>query len=132
MIRFLPWLVEIVLLVWCLIECIQAPAHQVRNLDKGLWILVIIIVPLIGCIAWLVAGRPVSTAGSQQWRVGGGFPEADRPRQRYRRNEDDPAFMAEMARIDAEHAESLKKWEAKLAAQEAELRRKEEGGSAPS
>jgi hypothetical protein len=131
-IRFLPYAVELVLLVWCLVECIQTPAHLVRNLEKPWWIVLIIFVPLVGCIAWLVAGRPVGRpAAGSQWRMGGGFPEAERPKVAARRNEDDPAFMAEMARIDAEHAESLKKWEAKLAAQEAELR-KREGGDAGS
>jgi len=38
--------------------------------------------------------------------------------------------MAEMARIDREHEEALKKWEAKLAAQEAEQKRKQQDGGA--
>lgn len=128
MIRFLPYGLELILLVWCLVECIQTPSHHCRNLEKTWWIIIIIFVPLVGCIAWLVAGRPVRQPSASQWRAGGGFPESERPKEKVRRNEDDPAFMAEMARIDAEHAESLKKWEAKLAAQEAELREREQGG----
>ncbi|MGD9956855.1 MAG: PLD nuclease N-terminal domain-containing protein [Candidatus Nanopelagicales bacterium] len=129
MIRFLPYVVEIALLVFCLVDCISSPPHLIRNLEKGWWIVLIIILPLVGGIAWLVAGRPVRTDGGQ-WRMGSGFPEAERPRPAYSRNEDDPAFMAEMARIDREHEEALKKWEAKLAAQEAELKRKQEDGGA--
>ena len=129
-IRVLPYFVEIALLVFCLVDCIQSPPHLIRNLEKGWWIVLIIILPLIGGIAWLVAGRPVRSASSgAQWRMGSGFPADERPGTSYKRNEDDPAFMAEMARIDREHEESLKKWEAKLAAQEAERRRKEAGGS---
>jgi hypothetical protein len=127
-IRFLPFGIEIILLVWCLVECIQTPAHLCRNIEKTWWIVLIIFVPLVGSVAWLVAGRPVRQSGSTQWRTGGGFPESERPKATVRRNEDDPAFMAEMARIDAEHEASLKRWEAKLAAQEAELRRREQGG----
>lgn len=127
MIRFLPYLVELALLVFCLIDCIQTPAHQVRNLDKPIWILLILLVPIIGGVAWLVAGRPAGSTSSAQWRMGSGFPEDQRPRSAPRRNEDDPAFMAEMARIDREHEEALKKWEAKLAAQEAELKKRQDG-----
>ena len=126
MIRLLPYFVEIALLVFCLVDCIQSPPHLVRNLEKGWWIVLIILLPLIGGIAWLVAGRPVRTSAGGQWRIGSGFPADERPRTAYKRNEDDPAFMAEMARIDREHEQALKAWEAKLAAQEAELRRKKD------
>lgn len=119
MIRFLPYLVELALLVFCLIDCIQTPGHQVRNLEKPIWILLIVLVPIIGGVAWLVAGRPARSTSGPGWRVGGGFPEDQRPRST--RHEDDAAFLAEMARIDREHAVALKKWEAKLAAQQAEL-----------
>jgi len=125
-IRLLPYFVEIALLVFCLVDCIQSPPHLVRNLEKGWWIVLIILLPLIGGIAWLVAGRPVRTSAGGQWRIGSGFPADERPRTAYKRNEDDPAFMAEMARIDREHEQALKAWEAKLAAQEAELRRKKD------
>jgi len=127
-IRVLPYLVEIALLVFCLVDCIQSPPHLIRNLEKGWWIVIIILLPLIGGIAWLVAGRPVRTSAGGQWRIGSGFPADARPRTAYKRNEDDPAFMAEMARIDREHEESLRKWEAKLAAQEAEQKRREQDG----
>jgi hypothetical protein len=130
MIRLLPYFIEIALLVFCLVDCIQSPPHLIRNLEKGWWIVIIIILPLIGGIAWLVAGRPVRTSSGAQWRIGSGFPADERPRTAYKRNEDDPAFMAEMARIDREHEESLRKWEAKLKAQEAEQKRKEQGGDA--
>lgn len=83
--------------------------------------------PIIGGVAWLVAGRPAASPSSPQWRMGSGFPEDQRPRSAPRHNEDDPAFMAEMARIDREHEEALKKWEAKLAAQEAELKKRQDG-----
>ena len=119
MIRVLPYLVEIALLVFCLVDCIQSPPHLIRNLEKGWWIVIIILLPLIGGIAWLVAGRPVRTSAGGQWRIGSGFPADARPR---------TAYKAEMARIDREHEESLRKWEAKLAAQEAEQKRREQDG----
>ena len=56
MIRYLPYLIEIALLVYCLIDCIQTDVP--RNLSKTTWVFVIILLPVVGGIAWLVAGRP--------------------------------------------------------------------------
>ncbi len=58
MLRYLPFLVEFALLVFCLIDCIQTDSFRVRNLPRPLWVLLIVLLPLIGPIAWLVAGRP--------------------------------------------------------------------------
>jgi hypothetical protein len=51
-------LVEIALLVYCVLNVITTPDDQVRNLPKLLWLLLVVVVPLVGGIAWLVAGRP--------------------------------------------------------------------------
>ena len=59
MIRLLPYVVEVLILVFCLIDAIMADDSRVRNLPKWGWILLIIVIPLVGGIAWLVAGRPV-------------------------------------------------------------------------
>ena len=45
MIRVLPALVELGLLVFCLIECIQAPEGEIRNLPRWAWIVLILLVP---------------------------------------------------------------------------------------
>ena len=58
MLRVLPTLIELGLLLYCLIDCIQAPEGTVRNLPKWAWIILIILVPLIGPLAYLFAGRP--------------------------------------------------------------------------
>ena len=58
LLRGLPVLIELGLLVYCLIDAIQTPSQDHRNLAKPLWILLIILVPIVGGIAWLVAGRP--------------------------------------------------------------------------
>ena len=73
----LPFVMVLALIIFCLIDVIQTPEDGVRNLPKWGWIVLIIIVPLIGSVAWLVAGRPQRprTAG---WRYGAGFPEAER------------------------------------------------------
>ena len=120
LLRGLPVLIEIGLLVFCLIDAIQTPGDEARNLPKLWWILLIIFVPIIGCIAWLVAGRP-NTRRHSAWRVGNGFPEYERPR--VAAPDDDPEFLANLKQADAEHERTLRRWEDDLRAREAELRR---------
>ena len=123
--RGLPLLIEIGLLIFCLIDAIQTPADETRNLSKGWWILLILFFPIIGGIAWLVAGRPARTHRSNQWRMGGGFPEYERPR-RPVGPDDDPAFLSEMRQVNTEQEETLRRWEADLKRREAEQRRQAE------
>lgn len=118
MLRFAPGLIEIALLVFCVIDLIQTPEIEIRNLPKWSWLLLIIFLPLIGGIAWLVAGRPVR-ASSQQWRPGGGFPENERPAAVT--DDIDARLDADLARLDREHDESLRRWQADLERREAAL-----------
>jgi hypothetical protein len=123
LLRGLPVLIEVGLFVFCLIDVIQTPSDEVRNLNKGLWILLIVFLPIIGGVAWLVAGRP-NTRRQSAWRVGNGFPEHERPaRPRVVAPDDDPDFIADLRRVDHEHEDTLRKWEADLREREAKLRR---------
>lgn len=126
MLRYLPYIIEMALLVFCLIDCIQSDSLVVRNLSKGWWLVLIIFVPLIGPIAWLVAGRPQGqhTRRSVPWPSGptAGFPEYERPRAA-RGPDDDPAFLAELRRSNDEHEKMLEQWEADLKRRERELNR---------
>lgn len=131
MLRYLPFIVELALLVYCLIDCIQTDSVLVRNLSKTTWVLLIIFVPIVGGVAWLVAGRPArerTASSSVPWPATrtAGFPEYERPR-RPRGPDDDPAFLADLHASDAEHEKMLADWEATLRAREAELR----AGAAP-
>jgi hypothetical protein len=49
--------------LYCVLDVILSEAVLVRNLPKLTWLLLVLFVPLIGGIAWLVAGRP-ETAGA--------------------------------------------------------------------
>jgi hypothetical protein len=49
--------VQLVLFVLALIGCLSA--DRVRALPRPLWVLVILVVPLLGPIAYFVWGRPV-------------------------------------------------------------------------
>ena len=44
--------------VFCIIDVITTPDGVARNLPKLVWLLIVILLPDVGSIAWLVAGRP--------------------------------------------------------------------------
>ena len=120
MLRFLPVIVEIALLVFCLIDCIQSDSDRVRNLSKGWWLVLIVVLPIAGGIAWLAVGRPQTPRTSTPWPATGtaGFPEDERPR---RYGDDDLAAerrRAEERRSDELHEQMLRDWEAQLRARE--------------
>ncbi len=123
MIRLLPFVVELALIIFCLIDVIQTPEDEVRNLPKWGWVVLIVIVPLIGSVAWLVAGRPqrVRTTG---WRYGAGFPEAERPVVSAQAL--DAQLEQDLARVDREHEDMLRRWQADL-----ERREREQGDADP-
>src|SRR5665647_898838 len=58
LVRYLPVVIELALLVYCLIDCIQSDEGSVRNLPKTMWVLLIIFLPIVGSVAWLAVGRP--------------------------------------------------------------------------
>jgi hypothetical protein len=126
-VRFLPVIVEIGLLVYCLIDCVQSPEGDVRNLPKTVWIFLIILLPIVGSVTWLVAGRPQTTGRRPvPWpsTQTAGFPEFERPKPP-RGPDDDPAFLARLGSPDPEREHLLAEWESQLRAREERLRRAE-------
>ena len=67
--------------VFCLVEAIGSPSDRIRNLPKVAWVVLILLFPLVGSIAWLAAGRPESGVArrSAYERATPDFPEYDRP-----------------------------------------------------
>jgi hypothetical protein len=49
----------VVLTVFTTVFAISAKANEVRVLAKGIWILLILFVPIIGALLYLTIGRPV-------------------------------------------------------------------------
>lgn len=105
MLRVLPAVIEIGLLLYCLIDCIQAPDGTVRNLPKWGWIVMIVLLPWIGPIAYLIAGRPrrEDARNGAPWAPPG-RPDgrASRPAPRAPRAprgpDDDPDFLRDLNR----------------------------------
>src|SRR5438132_5282980 len=50
--------------VFCVFDVISSEPELVRNLPKLVWLLIVIIVPDVGSIAWLILGRPRGAAFS--------------------------------------------------------------------
>jgi len=44
--------------LWALFDCISTDASLCRNLPKGMWLILVLFLPLIGSIAWMILGRP--------------------------------------------------------------------------
>ena len=123
MLRFLPAIIELALLVYCLADCIQTDRSRVRSLPKFGWILLIIIVPIIGGIGWLIAGRPAKDGPADTAGFGtairglGGGTGGSLPR-RPLAPEDDPTFMRGLDHGNPEKERLLEQWEAERARHE--------------
>ena len=92
------FLVELCMLVYCVLDVIRTPEAAVRNLPKLVWLLLVIVLPLAGGIAWLVVGRPVGPQRSLPYKGNQGVPpEYDRPGRAASTNpDDDAAFLASL------------------------------------
>jgi hypothetical protein len=86
--RFLPAILVIVLHIYCWIEIAQSDPRQVRQLSKGLWVL-ISLVPVAGPVIWLIYGRPNGETATQP---------AAKPRPRVIAPDDDPDFLRSIRR----------------------------------
>jgi hypothetical protein len=106
--------------VFCILDVITSDEGRVRNLSKGLWLVLVIVLFDIGSIAWLVAGRPQGAAANLPYRGNKGIPpEYDRPgRATASSPDDDAAFLSQLR----ERAEEQRK----RAAEQAKKLRDEE------
>jgi hypothetical protein len=148
-------LLLLALWLYCIFDVISTDSAAVRNLPKGLWLVLVLILPDIGALAWLMLGRPEKVG----WRPGDTEPRRPRTRRplgpedshdfiagieaRDRQlkawaEEDRAAAEREKARLDPANvndappdARTLAEWEADLARREAEFRRSKEGPAAP-
>jgi len=126
--------------VWALFDCVATDASLCRNLPKGVWIILVLLIPDIGSLLWLLLGRPERA----HWRPGA--TDYSKPR-RPVGLEDHPRYSAAAGVTDRHSAEldaqleawekqraveppkqdrsELDAWAAELDRREAELRRRE-------
>ncbi|EOD64876.1 PLDc N-terminal domain-containing protein [Amycolatopsis vancoresmycina] len=95
--------------IFCLVDVITTDESSCRNLPKGLWLLLVLVVPLVGSIVWLVAGRPqqVTRARGRYEREATAFPEYDRPGRFAATNPDDDEEFLRKCRERAEAQRKL-------------------------
>jgi Phospholipase_D-nuclease N-terminal len=74
-----------------LISCLSVgDKRTIRRMPRALWVLVIVLVPLVGPVAWFAFGRPRKPLTLRSgWRVAVGRPEQPRPPA----PDDDPDFL---------------------------------------
>lgn len=89
------FLLTLGLLLFSLLECIATESSACRNLPKPMWILLIVLLPTAGSIAWLLLGRPQRTA-SYSRQPGVRPAPASRPR-RPIGPDDDPRFLQSLS-----------------------------------
>ncbi|WP_194815941.1 PLD nuclease N-terminal domain-containing protein [Nocardia sp. XZ_19_385] len=106
-------LITLALWVYCLIDVIMSPDSEVRQLPKGLWLVIIILVPTVGAILWLLLGRPVDAKPRSTTR----YSEYDRPGRYVAQNpEDDEEFLRRLKeRAEAQRREARRQEDARQA-----------------
>lgn len=76
------WLIVVVaavaFTVYAAIDCATMPRERVRSLRRGVWILLVIVLPVLGGVLWFLLGRSPASPGTTA---------------RYRGPEDDPDFL---------------------------------------
>jgi hypothetical protein len=95
--------VAVAFMVYSLVDCAMADRTRVRGPRKGVWLLLIVVLPIVGALLWFIIGRGRAgkTSGRAQSR-----PVAP---------DDDPAFLARLAR-DADQEERIRRLEEELSA----------------
>ena len=117
-------IILLALWVYCILDVIATDDVLVRNLSKGVWLLIVIFLPDIGSLAWLLLGRPLYAG----WRPGD---TARRTPKRVIGPEDRDDFPSGPHRpppprpIES-HENELAAWEEQLRRREEELRRREQ------
>ena len=90
MLRYAWILIVVGVTIYALIECIQTPDTEVRNLPKWAWMILILLFDIIGSIAWFVAGRAQNRPGPiTRARPG-------QPQRPPRGPDDDPDFLRKL------------------------------------
>lgn len=111
-------IVSVGVMIYALIEAISTPSDRTRIMPKGIWIVVIILVPLIGGVLWLLFGNENSYLASTVQ----GFQKTSGPT-RPTTPDDDEEFLRslDVQRNQKRRAEELERRERELRRREAEL-----------
>lgn len=117
----------VALWAYCIFDVISTDESLMRNMPKILWLVVVIVLPTVGSVAWLLLGRPEGAGlrpGDTSTYRPPRAPSAPRLGPAPTGPDDDPAFLA---RLDDE-TKRLRAWEEDLKRREDELRRGDDSG----
>ncbi|MBW3084767.1 hypothetical protein KEM60_00956 [Austwickia sp. TVS 96-490-7B] len=92
MLRVLVGLGVLAFTVYAVVDCVQTSEERVRGLPKLAWVMIVLLFPPAGGLAWLIAGRPAGPSGSSlPWanRQGGPQDRQSGPKG----PDDDPEFL---------------------------------------
>jgi flagellar biosynthesis/type III secretory pathway M-ring protein FliF/YscJ len=119
MARVLLYLAVLAVTIFALIDCIQTDDDKVRGIPKIGWIVLIVLIWIVGPVAWLIAGKQRSATAAR-----GGFarPQQQQQQRRMLAPDDDPEFLRRLNTGNAEHEQMLKKWEEDLKRREKGMR----------
>ena len=95
--RVLLYGAVLVLTLYALIDCVLTRGAEARVLPKWLWLLVIVVVPVLGPVAWLLAGRPARVPVEVPAPAPTGIRARPRGRKAPVAPDDDPAFLRKLA-----------------------------------
>lgn len=102
--------------IFCVVDCVQTQESEVRHLPKFAWLVLIVLFPVVGSAAWLLAGRARHRGRVERARRRPSAP------QRPVAPDDDPTFLAGLDRTN-EDRRRLAEWEDDLQAREQDLGR---------
>ncbi|MEV6138233.1 PLD nuclease N-terminal domain-containing protein [Nocardia sp. NPDC051990] len=116
-------LITLALWVYCLVDIVTCPDAGIRNLPKMAWLIVVILVPTVGALLWLFAGRPLHEGAPRSLTRYG---EYDRPGRYVPQNpDDDEAFLRGLQeRAESQRREARRQEEERQRDQD---RRREQG-----
>jgi len=80
-IRVFAIIVAVALYIWFVIDVAQTPKSGIRNLPRGVWLLIVVVLPILGGLIWMLAGRP----------------KRSRHHKTSAAPDDDPKFLAKLA-----------------------------------
>ena len=119
MLRVLPMLAYLALVVYALVDVVQSDEEDGGGIQKGFWILIILLLPFAGSIAWIVVSRRARANRRPAPRTGypaGPVPPAQYPGRRRTwetddapsSTEDDPEmrWLMEQARLKREREQA--------------------------
>jgi hypothetical protein len=122
-------LVMLALWIFCIIDVITTPESNMRNLPKMAWLGIVLVLPDIGSIAWLVAGR--NWQGKSGATAARTYPEYDKPGRAVPTNpDDDDAFLKQVReRAETQRREYDARRKRELQEEQDRLRKRPEADS---